>query len=75
MFRKVESGMIVHQDLVVFTKSHQKLVLGSGGRTLKRIQDSAERDLEDLFRCDVSLRLHVKLNKSKQRRNVVEDYQ
>ena len=73
MFRRVKEGVIIHQDLVVFTKSHQKLVLGSGGRTLKRIQDTATEDLKDLLQCDVSLRLHVKLNKSKQRRNV-EDF-
>jgi GTP-binding protein Era len=69
MFRKTDKAIIIHQDLVVFTKSHQKLVSGSGGRTLQRIQDSATRDLKELFGCDVSLILHVKLNKSKQRRN------
>lgn len=73
MFRKVKAGMIIHQDLVVFSKSHQKLIIGSGGKTLKRIQDSATRDLKELFDCDISLRLHVKLNKSKQRRNI-QDY-
>jgi GTP-binding protein Era len=72
MFRKVPQGMIIHQDLVVFTKSHHKLVLGSGGRTLQRIQDSAAKDLQKLFDCDVVLRLHVKLNKSKQRRSPEE---
>lgn len=73
LFRKTEKRVIIHQDLVVFTKSHQKLVAGSGGRTLQRIQDSAAMDLKQLFGCDVSLRLHVKLNKSKQRRTA-EDY-
>eukprot|EP00980_Cylindrotheca_fusiformis_P002248 scaffold517_cov119-Cylindrotheca_fusiformis.AAC.31 len=53
--------------------SHRKLVLGSGGRILQRIQESATRDLKELFGCDVSLRLNVKLNKSKQRRNA-EDF-
>jgi GTP-binding protein Era len=73
LFRKVPQGMVIHQDLVVFTKSHHKLVLGSGGRTLQRIQDSAARDLGKLFECDVMLRLHVKLSKSKQKRSP-EDY-
>lgn len=72
LFRKLPQGVLIHQDLVVFSKSHQKLVLGSGGRTLQRIQDSAARDLQKLFRSDVVLRLHVKLNKSKQRRSAEE---
>lgn len=72
MFHKVNKGVVIQQDLVVFTKSHQKLVLGSGGKTLKRIQETATKDLKDLFGCDVSLRLHVKLNKSKQRRSVLD---
>lgn len=65
MFRKVKQGLVIHQDLVVFTKSHQRLVQGTGGRTLQRIQESARRDLEKAFGCTVALQLHVKLNKSK----------
>ena len=69
MLRRIPGkGVVVHQDLVVFTKSHQKLVLGSSGRTLKRIEESARKDLRKLFGCDVALHLHVKFSKSKQRR-------
>ena len=74
MFRKVNGGLIIHQDLVVFTTSHQKLVLGSGGRTLQRIQESAQRDLQTVFGCNVILHLHVKLTKSKQRKENTELY-
>eukprot|EP00531_Pseudo-nitzschia_arenysensis_P010527 CAMPEP_0116149200 /NCGR_PEP_ID=MMETSP0329-20121206/18796_1 /TAXON_ID=697910 /ORGANISM="Pseudo-nitzschia arenysensis, Strain B593" /LENGTH=413 /DNA_ID=CAMNT_0003645449 /DNA_START=54 /DNA_END=1295 /DNA_ORIENTATION=+ len=69
IFRKIPNkGVVIHQDLVVFTKSHQKLVLGSSGRTLKRIEESARNDLRKMFGCDVALQLHVKYSKSKQRR-------
>jgi len=69
IFRRIPGkGVVIHQDLVVFTKSHQKLVLGSSGRTLKRIEESARKDLQKLFGCDVALRLHVKFSRSKQRR-------
>ena len=54
----------IHQDLVVKTKSHQRLVLGSGGRTLERIRTTALRDLEEAFDCKVDLVLHVKITKS-----------
>jgi GTP-binding protein Era len=69
LFRKVPRGLVIHQDLVVFTKSHQKLVLGSSGMTLQRIQDSARKDLQKAFGCDVALQLHVKLSKSKHKRD------
>lgn len=69
MYRRIPNkGVVIHQDLVVFTKSHQKLVLGSSGRTLKRIEESARNDLRKMYGCDVALQLHVKLSKSKQRR-------
>jgi len=72
LFRRLPHGIIIHQDLVVFKKSHQKLVHGTAGRTLQRIQDSATRDLTKLFGCDVLLHLNVKLNKSKQHRDPQE---
>jgi GTP-binding protein Era len=74
MFRKVSRGIVIHQDLVVYTKSHQRLVLGSGGRTLQRIEESARKHLQQAFGCDVALQLHVKLSKSKQRRGGEDEY-
>ena len=56
----------IGQDLVVRTKSHQRLVLGTGGKTLQRIKTTALKDLEDLFHCNVDLELNVKLTKSMQ---------
>ena len=56
--------LCIHQDLVVRTKSHKKLVLGSGGKTLERIRSTALGDLEDAFDCRVELTLNVTVNKS-----------
>jgi len=56
----------IHQDLVVKTKSHQKLVLGSGGKTLERIRSTAVRDLEDAFGCVVDLNMNVRVSKLNQ---------
>ena len=58
-------GLMIDQELIVKTKSHQRLVLGTGGRTLERIRETAERDLRKLFGCTVVLQLHVKHLKSK----------
>jgi len=60
-------GLLVHQDLVVRSKSHQELVFGGGGKTLERIRETAQRDLKIMFKCDVVLQLHVKLLKRTQR--------
>jgi GTPase Era involved in 16S rRNA processing len=37
--------------------------------TLQSIQDSARKDLQKAFGCDVALQLHVKLSKSKHKRD------
>lgn len=58
-------GIVVHQELVVRSKSHAELVRGSGGRTLERIRESAQRDLERIYSCKVVLQLHVKYSRSK----------
>jgi GTPase Era involved in 16S rRNA processing len=55
----------IEQDLVVRTKSHQRLVMGKGGQTLQRIQQTAKVDLERIFECPVMLHLQVKWTKSK----------
>lgn len=54
----------IHQDLVVRTKSHQRLVSGKGGMTLERIRSTAQRDLEDAFECEVDLQMSVRISKS-----------
>lgn len=54
----------IRQDLVVRTKSHQRLVMGSGGKTLERIRSTALKDLETAFRCKVDLTLSVRVTKS-----------
>lgn len=60
--------LVIHQDLIVRSKSHQELVHGGGGRTLERIRETAARGLEKIFFCNVVLHLHVKLPRSKNQR-------
>lgn len=74
-FQMVDTGtekvLRVDQDLVVRTKSHHRLVMGAGGRTLRRIQQSAKMDLERIFDCPVMLDVQVKLTKSKHAQKLV----
>ena len=62
--------LVIHQDLVVKTKSHQRLVRGTSNQTLKRIADTARRDIAANFPQykKVVLDLSVKLQKSQQQR-------
>jgi GTP-binding protein Era len=69
---KLKDGRIalrIDQDLVAKTKSHYKLVMGRGGMTLKRIHQTARRDLLKSLRSEgyeeIILNLHVKLSTSK----------
>ena len=52
------------------TESHRRLVSGRGGMTLQRIEADAEKDLKQVFDCDVQLNLHVKFSKSRHERNI-----
>lgn len=64
-------GLHIEQDLIVASKSHQELVRGRGNRTLERIRESAEFSMKTMFRCDVTLKLEVRFQKSKnQGRNI-----
>mmetsp|Transcript_56779 Transcript_56779/g.84451 ORF Transcript_56779/g.84451 Transcript_56779/m.84451 type:complete len:478 (+) Transcript_56779:1083-2516(+) len=69
-FRKVKDpstgqrAIIIDHELVVRTKSHQRLVRGRADATLRRIKDTAQRDLERLFDCPVLLNLHVRHTKA-----------
>jgi GTP-binding protein Era len=60
-------GLLIQQDLIVRSKSHQQLVFGGAGQTLERIRETAERDLKILFKCEVVLQVHVKMLKKRQR--------
>jgi GTP-binding protein Era len=60
-------GLLIHQDLIVRSKSHQELVFGGEGKTLERIRETAERDMKTMFKCEVVLQLHVKMLKKRQR--------
>ena len=85
---RMKDGRIVlriDQDLIVRKKSHQKLVLGRGGMTLRRIEDTARRDLLKMLRFeyeeggegavrydDVILNLHVKYSRAKAHSRTLE---
>lgn len=56
--------LFIEQDLVVRTESHKKILMGKHRMTLNNIEITAKKALQDVFKCQVSLLLHVKLNKN-----------
>ena len=61
--RQGQQGVLIHQEIMVSTKSHRDLVMG----VLDRIKDSATVDLHKLFQCPVNLHVQVKHVKSRNR--------
>ena len=68
MTRDGKVALRIDQDIIVRTKTHHKLVMGRGGMTLKRIADTAKRDLLKILQSEgydhIILNLNVKLTKS-----------
>ena len=58
--------LVVHQDLVVQSRSHKKMAIGPKGKTLRLMQAAAEADMAKHFGMPVELRLWVREG-SKQR--------
>ncbi|MCB0407392.1 MAG: GTPase Era, partial [Bdellovibrionales bacterium] len=54
----------IHAEIWVSRDSHQGIVIGRGGSSLKRIGSEARRDIEKLIDTKVFLDLHVKVKKN-----------
>ena len=52
----------IEQVIYVQRESQKGIVLGSGGKTIKRIRTESQRELSDLFETKVHLFLHVKVS-------------
>ena len=60
-----EKGLVViHATIFVEKESQKGILIGKGGATLKRIGESARREIEALVGCKVYLRLWVKVKKA-----------
>ena len=59
-----QTVLFIEQDLVVRTESHKKILMGKHRMTINNIEITAKKALQDVFKCQVSLLLHVKLNKN-----------
>jgi GTPase len=58
---KPDGSARVEQTIFVSRKSHRKIVLGEGGRTIKAIGTAARKDISEAHGAPVHLFLHVKV--------------
>ena len=71
-----ESKTPVHitADVIVDKKSHKRIVIGDGGSMIKKIGQSARRDIEQMLDCDVFLELFVKVRPGwRDKSNILKD--
>ena len=57
-----DNSIRIEQVIYVQRESQKGIVLGSGGKTIKRIRMESQRELSDLFETKLHLFLHVKVS-------------
>ena len=57
-----DNSIRIEQVIYVQRESQKGIVLGSGGKIIKRIRTESQRELSDLFETKVHLFLHVKVS-------------
>jgi GTP-binding protein Era len=51
----------IDAEIVVMSESHKGIIIGEGGRAIKRVGTEAREDIEEFVRSPVYLNLHVKV--------------
>jgi GTP-binding protein Era len=57
-----DNSIRIEQVIYIQRESQKGIVLGSGGKTIKRIRSESQRELSDLLETKVHLFLHVKVS-------------
>jgi len=70
-FKRKDSVLYVQATMYVERESHKKIVIGEGGRMIKRIGEEARRDIEAHWGEKVYLDLWVKVEKNWRKRDEV----
>lgn len=60
---KSEDLIDIHATIVCEKNSHKGIIIGKGGKMLKRIGSQARQEIENLLDCQVNLQLWVKVKK------------
>ena len=54
----------IDAEIVVMSESHKGIIIGEGGKAIKRVGTEAREDIEDFVRSPVYLNLHVKVQEN-----------
>ena len=66
---------LIHAEIVVERNSQKGILIGKGGRALKRVGSAARRDIEELIDREVFLQLHVKVREGwRNQDNLLKSY-
>ena len=65
----------IDAEIVVMRDSHKGILIGKGGRALKRLGTEARKDIEEFMQTGVYLNLHVKVRKDwRDRESFIRSY-
>jgi GTP-binding protein Era len=60
----VEKHTFIEAEVIVERVGHRKILLGSGGETIRSIRQSSQRELRKLLQRPVRLALHIKVKEN-----------
>ena len=64
MKERKQGGMVdIHATIVCEKDSHKGIIIGKGGKMLKKIGSQSRQEIENLLDCQVNLQLWVKIKK------------
>ncbi len=70
-----EGKDLIHADIVVERGSQKGILIGKGGKALKRLGTAARKDIEDFLGRPVFLKLHVKVRENwRERESFLRSY-
>ena len=65
----------IDAEIVVMEESHKGILIGEGGKALKKVGMTARKDIERFVQSDVYLNLHVKVQKNwRDREQLLQSY-
>ncbi len=74
-FREPKDIYYIRANIIVEKETHKGIIIGAGGKMIKKIGQSAREDLERFLGKKVFLDLHVKVNKGwTKKKNLVKEY-
>lgn len=72
LWEEKHGSIVVKQAIIVSRENHKKMIIGNKGETLKKVGESARRELERMMEKKVHLSLFVKVDAKWQDKTIVQ---